>query len=78
VYWRPLFYVLEETLASILVNATQMARVPGRKRDGNDAPWIAQLPAHLDYLAEAIETVSTQIDGAMAPFAEILGRLDTI
>src|SRR5262245_8337718 len=39
---------------------------------------VSQLLAHLDYLDEAIETVSTQIDGAMAPFAELLGRLDTI
>jgi transposase len=39
---------------------------------------VSQLLAHLDYLDEAIETVSTQIDGAMAPFAEQLARLDTI
>jgi transposase len=43
VYWRPVFYVLEETLACILANATQIAQVPGRKTDVNDAAWIAQL-----------------------------------
>jgi transposase len=188
----PVFYVLEETFTCILANATQIAQVPGRKTDVNDAAWIAQLLecglirasfvppppirelrdltryrklliqertrhanrlhkvledtgikltsvatrllgasgramlqalvagttdpivladlargklrkklpalrhallghfrahhaflvsqllAHLDYLDEAIETVSTQIDGAMAPFAEQLARLDTI
>ncbi len=192
VYRRPVFYVLEETLACILANATQIAQVPGRQTDVNDAAWIAQLLecglirasfvppppirelrdltryrklliqertrhanrlhkvledagikltsvatrllgasgramlealvtgttdpdvladlargklrkkrpalrqallghfrahhaflvsqllAHLDYLDKAIETASTQIDGAMAPFAELLARLDTI
>jgi transposase len=192
VYWRPVFYVLEEAFTCILANATQIAQVPGRKTDVNDAAWIAQLLecglirasfvppppirelrdltryrklliqertrhanrlhkvledtgikltsvatrllgasgramldalvagttdpdvladlargklrkklpalrqallghfrahhaflvgqllAHLDYLDEAIETVSTQIEGAMAPFAEALARLDTI
>jgi transposase len=192
VYWRPVFYVLEEISTCILANATQIAQVPGRKTDVNDAVWIAQLLehglirpsfvppapfrelrdltryrkllvqertrhanrlhkvledagitltsvatrllgasgramldalvagttdptvladlargklrqkrpalrqalvgrfrshhaflvsqllAHLDDLDEAIETVSTQIDGVMAPFAEPLARLDTI
>jgi transposase len=39
---------------------------------------VSQLLAHLDYLDEAIETVSTQIDTALAPFAEEFARLDTI
>jgi transposase len=39
---------------------------------------VSQLLAHLDDLDEAIETVSTQIDAAMTPFAEELARLDTI
>jgi Transposase IS116/IS110/IS902 family len=43
-----------------------------------DRVLVSQLLGHLDYLDEAIETVSTQIDGAMAPFAEALARLDTI
>jgi transposase len=43
VYWRPVFYVLEENFACILANATQIAQVPGRKTDVNDAAWIAQL-----------------------------------
>ena len=38
---------------------------------------VSQLLAHLDYLDEAIETVSTQIDTALAPFARKLARLDT-
>jgi hypothetical protein len=43
VYWRPVFYVLEETFICTLANATQIAQVPGRKTDVNDAAWIAQL-----------------------------------
>lgn len=43
VYWRPIFYVLEEAFTCILANATQIAQVPGRKTDVNDAVWIAQL-----------------------------------
>jgi hypothetical protein len=42
------------------------------------ALFVSQLLAHFDELDEAIETVSTQIDGAMAPFAEAFARLDTI
>lgn len=45
VYWRPIFYVLEEAFTCILANATQIAQVPGRKTDVNDAVWIAQLLA---------------------------------
>ena len=39
---------------------------------------VNQPLAHLDCLDEASETAGTQIDGAMAPFAEIRTRLDTI
>jgi hypothetical protein len=39
---------------------------------------VSQLLGHLDYLDEAIETVSTQIEPLMAPFAEQVARLDTI
>jgi transposase len=46
VYWRPVFYVLEEAATCILANAAQIAQVPGRKTDVNDAVWIAQLLEH--------------------------------
>src|SRR5262249_11584361 len=39
---------------------------------------LGQLLAHLDYIDEAIATVSTEIERVMAPFAEPLRRLDTI
>lgn len=46
VSWRPVFYVLEEACTCVLANATQIAQVPGRKTDVNDAVWIAQLLEH--------------------------------
>ena len=39
---------------------------------------IGQLLAHLDYLEEAITTLSAEIERVMAPLAEPLRRLDTI
>jgi transposase len=39
---------------------------------------VAQILAHLDYLDEAIDAVSQQIDVVMAPFADEVARLDTI
>jgi transposase len=39
---------------------------------------IAQLLAHLDYLEDAITTLSAEIERVMAPWAEPLRRLDTI
>ena len=46
VYWKPVFYVLEEALTDILANAAQIAQVPGRKTDVKDCFWMAQLLAH--------------------------------
>ena len=46
VYWRPVYYLLEDDFAVILVNAAHIKHVPGRKTDTIDAAWIAQLLAH--------------------------------
>jgi transposase len=46
VYWKPIFYVLEEALTCVLANAAQIAQVPGRKTDVKDCAWIAQLLEH--------------------------------
>lgn len=42
-YWKPFFFLLEETLPLQLVNAKQARNIPGRKTDVADA---AQLAAH--------------------------------
>jgi transposase len=43
VYWKPVFYVLEEGLECWLLNARHMHNVPGRKTDVADADWICRL-----------------------------------
>jgi transposase len=45
-YWKPFFYLFEETLPVILVNAKAARNIPGRKTDVSDAAWLAQLAAH--------------------------------
>jgi len=39
---------------------------------------VGQLLAHLDYIDEAIATLSTEIESRLAPFADQLTRLDSI
>lgn len=46
VYWKPVFYVLEESLRCLLVNARHVEKVPGRKTDVQDCVWLAQLLEH--------------------------------
>lgn len=43
VYWKPIWNVLEERFATMLVNARHIKNVPGRKSDCKDCQWIAQL-----------------------------------
>jgi transposase len=43
VYWKPVFYVLEDAFTVLLVNAQHLKHVPGRKSDVQDSAWIAQL-----------------------------------
>jgi len=43
VYWRPLYYLLEEDLTLLLVNMQHLKQVPGRKSDVRDSEWLAQL-----------------------------------
>jgi transposase len=45
-YWKPVYYVLEERFRCLLVNAAHIKRVPGRKTDVQDSEWIAQLLEH--------------------------------
>jgi transposase len=45
-YWRPFFYVLAEGLDVILVKASDVKAIPGRKSDVSDSEWLADLAAH--------------------------------
>ncbi len=46
VYWKPVYYMLEDEFECWLLNARHLRNVPGRKTDVADAAWIAQLVAH--------------------------------
>jgi len=46
VYWKPVYYVLEDALECWLLNARHLRNVPGRKTDVADAAWICQLVEH--------------------------------
>jgi len=46
VYWKPVYYVLEDAFECRLLNARHLRNVPGRKTDVADAAWIAQLVEH--------------------------------
>src|SRR5262245_8639672 len=46
VYWKAIYYVLEERFTCLLVNAAHVKQVPGRKTDVQDCVWIAQLLEH--------------------------------
>jgi transposase len=45
-YWKPFYYVMEDPLPVMLVNAKHARNVPGRTSDVSDAAWLAQLGAH--------------------------------
>jgi transposase len=43
VYWKPVYYALEDDFELLLVNAQHVKNVPGRKTDTSDAQWLCQL-----------------------------------
>lgn len=45
-YWKPFYYLFEDVLPVVLVNAKGARNIPGRKTDVSDAAWLAQLGAH--------------------------------
>jgi transposase len=46
VYWKPVYYLLEDDFELWLLNARHLKNVPGRKTDAKDAEWICQLVEH--------------------------------
>jgi transposase len=46
VYWKPVYYALEGSFETWLLNAQHLKNVPGRKTDVADSAWIARLVAH--------------------------------
>jgi len=45
VYWKPVYYVLEDAFTLLLINMQELKHVPGRKTDVQDSEWLAQLLA---------------------------------
>jgi transposase len=43
VYWKPIYYLLEDGFTLLLVNMHALKQVPGRKSDVKDSEWLAQL-----------------------------------
>src|SRR3954469_11890272 len=46
VYWKPIYYMLEDDFECWLLNARHLKNVPGRKTDVKDAEWICRLVEH--------------------------------
>lgn len=46
VYWRPIYYLLEDEFECRLYNARHLRHVPGRKSDVQDAEWGCRLIEH--------------------------------
>ena len=46
VYWKPIWNLLEDRFALLLVNPRHIKAVPGRKTDVQDAEWLAELLRH--------------------------------
>ena len=45
-YWKPIWNLLEDRFALLLVNAAHVKAVPGRKTDVRDSEWLAELLRH--------------------------------
>jgi transposase len=43
IYWKPIYYLLEDGFTLLLVNMHALKQVPGRKSDVKDSAWLAQL-----------------------------------
>jgi len=43
VYWKPVYYILEDDMGIVLVNAAHVKNVPGHKTDVKDCAWLAKL-----------------------------------
>ena len=43
VYWKPVYYILEDAFTLPLINMQELKHLPGRKTDVKDSEWLAQL-----------------------------------
>src|SRR5919204_226000 len=84
VYWKPVYYALEDDFEVLLVNAQHVKNVPGLKRalagafKPHHALIVSHILAHLDYLDEAIANLTAEVERRLAPFARKAELLTTI
>jgi transposase len=45
-YWKPVYYLIEDSFSVHLLNARHLHNVPGRKSDVIDAEWICRMVQH--------------------------------
>ncbi len=45
-YWKPVYNLLDDRFAILVVNAERIKALAGRKTDVQDAEWIADLLRH--------------------------------
>jgi transposase len=86
VYWKGVYYALEDRFEVWLCNAHHVKNVPGRKTDMSDAEWLADVAAHgmvrpsfvppppIRELRELTRYRKTQIDARVAE----IGRLEKV
>lgn len=84
VYWKPIYNVLEGHIPHVwIVNARHIKNVPGHKTDKNDSEWICQLLLQRirecnRKLTVEIAELDRRIKEIVAPYAEVMERLDEI
>ena len=81
VFWKPIVNLIEaEEMEFLVVNAQHMKAVPGRKTDGKDAEWIAQLLRHGLLKASFIPIEISENCVSLFVIAEVLlkNELDSI
>jgi transposase len=74
VYWKPVFYVLEEVVTCVLANAAHIVQVPGRKTDMLVTVILDNLAEGLgrDAILQSYPTLEpAHIDAALAYAAEL-------
>src|SRR6266496_678821 len=83
VYWKPVYYALEDRFQLWLCNAHHVKNVPGRKTDMSDAEWLADVAAHgmvrpsfvpplpIRELRELTRYRKTQVDARAAEIARL-------
>ncbi len=84
VYWKPIYNVFEGHIPHVwIVNARHILDVTGHKTDKNDSEWICQLLLQRirecnRKLTVEIAELDRRIKEIVAPYAEVLERLDEI